>query len=202
MVIKLIHKILSTGWMVGVTMGRSRSGLPNPRLTRPSQVTNFQTRRQPVRELGQIGQFFAGSGRVSIGVGSGRNLPDLAENWADLAEIWRIWPKISFVWRDLYKIMLDLVRSDWEIAYTVGIGGLFGGRIGRVGWNWVKLQGPTNPLESGWIPQKPLPTCHGSWIGRFRIRSVGNSGGSGTQLNLDRPNEWDGSIIWASKFCG
>ena len=113
--------------MVGVTMGWSRLGLPNPRLTRPSQVTNFQpnprltrpsqvtnfqTRRQPVRELGRIGRFFAGSGRVSIGVGSGRNLPDLAENWADLAEIWRIWLKISFVWRDLYKIMLDLARSD------------------------------------------------------------------------------------------
>ena len=76
-------------------------------------------RRRPVRELGRIGRFFAGSGWVSVGVGSGRNLLDLAENWVDLAEIWRIWPKIGLVWRDLeeispdlYKITLDLARSD------------------------------------------------------------------------------------------
>ena len=29
---------------------------------------------------------------------------------------------------------------------------------------------PTNPPESGWIPQKLLPTRHGSQIGRFSDR--------------------------------
>ena len=50
------------------------------------------------QRVGSDWTVLSGSGRVSIGVGSGRNLPDLAENWADLAEIWRIWPKTSFVW--------------------------------------------------------------------------------------------------------
>ena len=173
--------------------------VPNPRPTKPNRVKNFQTRYRPVRDSGWIRWFFAGRwsglgwGRIWPKLtGSSLKLDRSGRNSIDLVEILRIWPKTSLLWQDLirskqiskrscristrsYRISMrshriwqdpieKLCRRWRSVAFLV----VELVRSVEIGFRCKDL--PIDLPNLGWVPRKPPPTHHYTWIGRFSNR--------------------------------